>query len=56
MPSTAIKKIRGKINKVGIFVDEDADELLQTVDDCGLYLFSCMAMNHRATAKKFQIT
>lgn len=38
MPSTAIKKIRSKINKVGIFVDEDADELLQTVDDCGLYL------------------
>jgi phosphoribosylanthranilate isomerase len=38
MPSTAIKKIRGKINKVGIFVDEDADELLRTVDDCGLYL------------------
>jgi phosphoribosylanthranilate isomerase len=38
MPSTAIKKIGGKINKVGVFVDEDADELLQTVDDCGLYL------------------
>ena len=38
MPSTAIKKIRGKINKVGVFVDEDADELLKTVDDCGLYL------------------
>ena len=38
LPSTAIKKIRSKINKVGIFVDEDVDELLQTVDDCGLYL------------------
>ena len=38
MPSTTIKKIRSKINKVGIFVDEDPDELLQTVDDCGLYL------------------
>ena len=38
MPSTAIKKIHGKINKVGIFVDEDADEVLRTVDDCGLYL------------------
>lgn len=38
IPSTAIKKIRSKINKVGIFVDEDIDELLQTVDDCGLYL------------------
>ena len=38
MPSTAIKKIRSKINKVGVFVDEDAEELLRTVDDCGLYL------------------
>ena len=38
MPSTAIKKIRSKINKVGIFVNEDPDELLKTVDDCGLYL------------------
>lgn len=38
MPSTDIKKIRGKINKVGIFVDEDVDEVLRTVDDCGLYL------------------
>ncbi|MEP6465774.1 MAG: phosphoribosylanthranilate isomerase [Parafilimonas sp.] len=38
MPSTAIKKMRGKINKVGVFVDENADELLRTVDDCGLYL------------------
>ncbi len=38
MPSTAIKKMRSKINKVGIFVDENADELLRTVDDCGLYL------------------
>jgi phosphoribosylanthranilate isomerase len=38
LPSTAIKKIRGKINKVGIFVDEDVDEVLRKVDDCGLYL------------------
>jgi phosphoribosylanthranilate isomerase len=38
MPSTAIKRIRGKINKVGIFVDEDIEEVLRTVDDCGLYL------------------
>jgi len=38
LPSLTIKKIRGKINKVGIFVDEDIDELLQTVDDCGLYV------------------
>ena len=38
LPSTAIKKIRSKINKVGVFVDEDVDEVLRTVDDCGLYL------------------
>ena len=38
MPSTAIKRIRGKINKVGIFVDEDVEEVLRAVDDCGLYL------------------
>lgn len=38
MPATAIKKIRGKINKVGVFVNEDPDELLRTVDECGLYL------------------
>ena len=38
MPSGAIKKLRGKINKVGVFVNEDPDELLRTVDDCGLYL------------------
>ena len=38
LPSAAIKQIRSKINKVGIFVDENIDELLQTVDDCGLYL------------------
>lgn len=38
MPATAIKKMRGKINKVGIFVNEDPEELLRTVDECGLYL------------------
>jgi phosphoribosylanthranilate isomerase len=38
MPSTAIKKLRSKINKVGVFVNEDPEELLRTVDDCGLYL------------------
>lgn len=37
-PATAIKKIRGKINKVGVFVNEDPEELLRTVDECGLYL------------------
>lgn len=39
MSRDAIRKIRGKgINKVGVFVNANADELLQTVDDCGLYL------------------
>ncbi|MBS1745991.1 MAG: phosphoribosylanthranilate isomerase [Bacteroidetes bacterium] len=37
-PATAIKKIHGKINKTGVFVDEDLEKLLKTVDDCGLYL------------------
>jgi phosphoribosylanthranilate isomerase len=39
MPRPTIKKIRGEgINKVGVFVNADPDELLQIVDDCGLYL------------------
>ena len=38
MPATEIKKIKGKINKVGVFVNADADEVLKTVDACGLYL------------------
>jgi phosphoribosylanthranilate isomerase len=39
MPRPEIKKIRGKgINKVGVFVNAEVEELLQTVDDCGLYL------------------
>ncbi|MBG9377876.1 phosphoribosylanthranilate isomerase [Panacibacter sp. DH6] len=38
MPATEIKKIRGSINKVGVFVNADPDEILKTVDACGLYL------------------
>jgi phosphoribosylanthranilate isomerase len=38
MPAASIKKIRGKINKVGVFVNENPEELLRTVDECGLYL------------------
>ncbi|MEG9512350.1 hypothetical protein LZ318_01635, partial [Saccharopolyspora indica] len=39
MPRPDIKKIRGKqINKVGVFVNAPVEEVLQTVDDCGLYL------------------
>jgi phosphoribosylanthranilate isomerase len=38
MPATEIKKIRGKINKVGVFVNADPDEILKIVNACGLYL------------------
>lgn len=39
MPRPAIKKIKGKsINKVGVFVNAPVEEVLQTVDDCGLYI------------------
>jgi phosphoribosylanthranilate isomerase len=38
MPAEEIKKIKGKINKVGVFVNADVDEVLRTDDDCGLYL------------------
>lgn len=38
MPAINIKKIKGNINKVGVFVNANADDVLQTVDDCGLYL------------------
>ena len=39
MPRPAIKKIKGKgINKVGVFVNAPIEEVLETVDDCGLYI------------------
>lgn len=39
MPKATIKKIRGKgINKVGVFVNATVDEVLEAVDDCGLYI------------------
>ena len=37
-PAINIKKLKGKINKVGVFVNAPSDEILQTVDSCGLYL------------------
>lgn len=39
MPQAEIKKIKGKhINKVGVFVNATVEEVLQAVDECGLYL------------------
>ena len=38
MTAPEIKKIKGRINKVGVFVNPDPDEVLKTVDACGLYL------------------
>ncbi len=38
MPATEIKKIRGNINKVGVFVNAEPEEILKIVDACGLYL------------------
>jgi len=38
LPFYEIKNIKGNINKVGVFVNADQDEVLRTVDDCGLYL------------------
>jgi len=38
MPANEIKRIKGKINKVGVFVNASAEEVLKTVDECGLYL------------------
>ena len=37
MPANEIKKLRS-INKVGVFVNAGIDDVLRTVDDCGLYL------------------
>jgi phosphoribosylanthranilate isomerase len=38
LTSQQIKKIKGKINKVGVFVNADQEDVLRTIDDCGLYL------------------
>ncbi len=38
VPAINIKKVKGNINKVGVFVNAYADDILKTVDDCGLYL------------------
>ncbi|MBN8837863.1 MAG: phosphoribosylanthranilate isomerase [Sphingobacteriia bacterium] len=38
MPASHIKKIKGNINKVGVFVNASEQEILKAVDECGLYL------------------
>lgn len=38
VPAGKIKRIKGNINKVGVFVNAYPEVVLQTVDDCGLYL------------------
>jgi phosphoribosylanthranilate isomerase len=39
MPRPEIKKIKGKgINKVGVFVNATVEEVLDAVDECGLYI------------------
>ncbi|MEO7530691.1 MAG: phosphoribosylanthranilate isomerase [Sediminibacterium sp.] len=39
MPKPEIKKIKGQgINKVGVFVNATVEEVLDAVDDCGLYI------------------
>jgi len=38
MSAPAVKKLRGNIYKVGIFVNAPIDEVLRLVDECGLYL------------------
>ncbi|MBI2273250.1 MAG: phosphoribosylanthranilate isomerase [Bacteroidetes bacterium] len=39
MPKPEVKKVKGQgINKVGVFVNATVEEVLQTVDDCGLHL------------------
>ncbi len=38
MSASHIKNIKGNINKVGVFVNEEVDEILRIVDECGLYI------------------
>ncbi len=66
VPSSEVKKIKGKINKVGVFVNANTDDILKLVDDCGLYLVqlhgdetpkACEKIsNYITTIKAFRIT
>ncbi len=61
-----LKKIKGKINKVGVFVNAEVDEVLRIVDECGLYLVqlhgdetprTCeMISNYVSVIKAFRIS
>lgn len=61
-----IKKIKGNINKVGVFVNEKEDTVLKMVDECGLYLVqlhgdesprTCENLsNYVTTVKAFRIS
>ena len=55
MPASSIKKVRGKINKVGVFVNEHEEEILKTVDDCGLYLVQLHGDETPKQCEKYQI-
>jgi phosphoribosylanthranilate isomerase len=62
----SIKKVKGSINKVGVFVNEKEDAILKLVDDCGLYLIqlhgdesprTCENLsNYVTTVKAFRIS
>lgn len=38
MTTAEVKRIKGHINKVGVFVNTPIEEVLRIVDECGLYL------------------
>jgi phosphoribosylanthranilate isomerase len=62
----AIKRVKGTINKVGVFVNEKEDNILKMVDECGLYLIqlhgdetprTCENLsNYVTTIKAFRIS
>ncbi|MEX6687356.1 phosphoribosylanthranilate isomerase [Danxiaibacter flavus] len=66
MTANELKKIKGKINKVGVFVNAEVDEVLRIVDECGLYLVqlhgdetprTCeMISNYVSVIKAFRIS
>lgn len=66
MPASQIKRLTRAVNKVGVFVNASADEILRTVDDCGLYLvqlhgdesprFCEQIANYVTTVKAFRLS